>query len=61
MKPECCGTGTPSGCAARGSRPPPGSTATIETSMVAPPTRSSSISTDVLGGTKSLSTALRAR
>ena len=44
-----------------GSRPPPGSTAIMDTSMLAPATRSSSISTEVLGGTNSFSTALRAR
>ena len=60
MKPECCGTGTPSGCAGFGSRPPPESTAIMDTSMLAPAT-SSSMSTEVLGGTNSLSTALRAR
>ena len=61
MKPECCGTGTPSGCAGLGVRSPPGRTAIMETSMLAPATSNSSISTDVLGGTNSLSTALRAR
>src|SRR6516165_2379575 len=59
MKPECLGTGTPFGCAGLGSRPPPGRTAIMDTSMVAPSTDSSSMSTDVLGGTKSLSAALR--
>jgi len=34
MNPECWGTGTPSGCAGRGSRPPPGSTAIMETSIL---------------------------
>ena len=61
MKPECCGTGTPSGRAACGSRPPPGSTASSETFMLAPSTSNSSISTEVLGGTYSLSKVLRAR
>src|SRR3984893_5771141 len=59
MKPECCGTGTPSGCAGLGSRPPPGRTAIMDTSMLAPSTDNSSMSTDVLGGTKSLSAAFR--
>ena len=51
MKPECGGTGTPTTLAAFGSRPSPGSTASMETSMLAPPTSNSSMSTEVLGGT----------
>src|SRR5262245_51223706 len=35
MKPECCGTGTPSTRAGCGSRPSPGSTANMETFMLA--------------------------